>query len=480
MPEYLDPIYSDYEQSFIEFKSLITTNYDLDSYPPARAYKKDFGIEFPGGLIRKPQYIDCKFNCSHFDASDGMLSRFQNCRFLNCTLNNCDFRYCDINGTSFISKAEASIISSCNFSYGNFIDSEFIDTQFSGCSFRQMQFENTVFKNCQIKYSSIEQSIIRNCSFVDIDMSKVGVRYCIFEKVEFKNVTFHILDLARNYGLIQLLQKKPQEVSVSYGNENVMSLEDALPRLKKLIPYYQETKQFYEMLNVYAAYNGEKEIATLLPFAFKSVISDYDFATLQDLCTLIVKYNMFTGKQLRDFFSMIKQLIIPDNFPYYLRKSYNSYIENIKHILVDNPNGYPEANILLKTDIETLQDQDISGLLTAIEANIIETAPNVSSSIQFTKHSPYEILLVLWGTMPEILVLCQMFYYSLGGAKAYSDLKNSLKEKTKNHVKKKCVPEVNDNTRSTKRIELSVGKFINFKYEKEYVKRVKSMEYTIR
>ena len=37
MPEYLDQIYLNYEQSFKEFKSLLTTNYEVDSYPPRHA-----------------------------------------------------------------------------------------------------------------------------------------------------------------------------------------------------------------------------------------------------------------------------------------------------------------------------------------------------------------------------------------------------------------------------------------------------------
>ena len=69
-----------------------------------------------------------------------------------------------------------------------------------------MQFEKTTFKNCMMKCSSIEQSSIKNCSFENVDFRNVGVRYCTFENVDFKSVTFHILDLARNYGLIQLLQ----------------------------------------------------------------------------------------------------------------------------------------------------------------------------------------------------------------------------------------------------------------------------------
>ena len=102
-------------------------------------------------------------------------------------------------------------------------------------------------------YSSIEQSSIKDSTFENVDLRNVGVRYCTFENVDFKSVTFHILDLARNYGLIQLLQKS-ENIKIAYENGKEMSLNEALPRLKALIPYYFETRQFYELLNVYITY----------------------------------------------------------------------------------------------------------------------------------------------------------------------------------------------------------------------------------
>lgn len=475
----IDKMYLDYEESFKLFKSLLTTGYALESYPPAKAENMSFGKEFPGGLIRKPQYTACRFIGSFFNASNGALSKFHNCEFIDSTLDNCDFRYCDILESSFSSQAESMVISNCNFSYGNFIGTIFMKTQFSGCSFRQMQLENTEFTHCSMAYSSIEQSVIKDCSFTNIDMRKVGVRYCIFEDVLFQSVTFHILDLARNYGLIQLLKKSPQDVSVAYGNGKAMSFSEALPQIKKLLPYYLETKQFYEMLNIYAAYQEVDNIIRLLPYAFDCVIKDHDFADLQDLCTLIVKFNVFTGKQLREFYAMIKQLIVPDNFPHYLRKSYNSHIENIKHILVDNPNGHPEAHILLKTDIVALDDPEMLDLLKAVETNIEAIAPGTQSSIQLTKHSPYDVLIILCGALPEILQVCQAFYYASGGMKAISDIKNSLKEHAENHSKSKRSSNPDSDIQVSKKVEFSLGKTIMFKYETEYIKHVKSMEYTV-
>lgn len=480
MADYLDPVFVDYEKSFQAFKALLTTDYEAETYPPATAEYKTFGEEFPGALIHKPQYKNCMFVGSRFNSADGSLSRFHDCSFDGCLLDNCDLRFCDILRSSFQANKGKAKITSCNFSFGNFINSSFLSTYFSGCSFRQMQFESTSFKHCSMQYCSIEQTSIKNCLFENLDLRRVGVRYCTFENTTFEGVTFHILDLARNYGLIQQLQKSVQPVFVAYKNNKTMLLDDAIQYLRKLIPYYLETHHFYELINVYAAYGEHEKIVNVLPFAFESVVTACDFAALQDLCTLIVKLKICTDKQLREFYTLIKQLIIPDKFPHYLRKSYNTYIENIKYILVDNPYDNPEANILLKTNIDSLNDGDMAQLLIAIETNIKDLAPKVDASIQLTHHSPYDIVIALCGALPEILNVCQIFYYSLGGAKTLSELKGSRKERI---VKKDQKQQPNPESmaqESTKRIELSIGKFFSFKYEKEFIKRVESLEYTIK
>ena len=124
----------DFKKSFQDFKALLTTGYDLENYPPAKAEGKTFGTEFPGALIHKSFYKDCKFNGSKFESSDGAFSKFHDCSFDDCFFDNCDLRYCDINKSSF----QKTTISGCGFSFGNFIDTHFTGIPFSSCSFRRV------------------------------------------------------------------------------------------------------------------------------------------------------------------------------------------------------------------------------------------------------------------------------------------------------------------------------------------------------
>lgn len=468
-----------FEKSFATFQSLLTTDYRIESYPPRFAKDTIFGKEFPGAHIHKPQYTNCIFVESSFISSDGAQSIFHQCKFNDCLFENCDFRYCDIFKTRFYNvKKEVEILSS-NFSFGNFIETSFNNINFVGCSFRQMQFEYTSFIDCNMEFCSLEQSTISNCNFQNIDLRRVGVRYCTFKNNNFDSTVFHILDLARNYGLINELKNSPKDVLVAYGNDKLMKLDEAIIKLQDLIPYYIETNQYYELINTYVVHNKFQSVFDVLPKAFKDVINSCDFSSLRDLCSLIVNLKICDEKQLREFYNLITQLIIPDKFPHYLRKSYNSYIENIRHILLENPHDYPEADLLFKTDIDSLENSDMLNVIMAIETNIKSISPEIDVTIKLTHHSPYEILITLCGIMPDILSACQIFYYSLGGTKAYFDLKRSKKEKVSNKNLINNNHDLNDES-SSKRIELSIGKSFSFKYEKEFSKHIKSYEYTIK
>lgn len=476
----MEPVYNSYEKSFQAFKALLTTDYKIEAYPPAIAENQTFGKEFPGALIHKPQYKNCVFVQSRFESSDGALSRFHDCIFNGCLFDNCDLRYCDILHSDFQTSQDEPSFTSCNFSFGNFINSHFSYICFSGCSFRQMQFEGSSFISCKMQHCSIEQSNIKDCRFENLDLRKTGVRYCTFEKTVFKDVIFHILDLPKNYGLIQQLQKAVGLVSVAYKNDKTMSLNEAIRYLRNLIPYYLEKSQFFELINVYAAYEKYEEIFNILPYAFENVITACDFAALLDLCSLIVKLKICTDKQLREFYALIKQFIVPDKFPHYLRKNYNTYIENIRYILVDNPYNRPEANILLKTNIHSLNDGNMARLLRSIEANIKELAPSVDSTFQLTHHSPYDVIITLFGAMPDILRICQTFYYSLGGIKTLLELQKSRKEKVVKATEISQSGSEKTDQEMARRIELSVGKIFSFKYEKDFIKHVESLEYVVK
>ena len=457
--------------SYEIYLSLLTNHnsQDVVSPPPKYAKDMDFGADFPGSLIQSPHYENCRFNESVFRGSDSALTRLHMCGFYDCTLVDGDFRYCDFKNVIFKKYSHESIVDSCNFNYGNFIACRFVDTIIKGSSFREMIIESTEFNNCPFSFSSFERTEIKNCVFKDIDFSKITFRFCDLQNVIFKNVIIHALDLAKNSNLIDQLTKNSDSVTVFYGNGNIMSLDDAIAILPNLIPYYLKNENYYQAINIYVMLDMWEKAWSLFPNALKYSIQKNDFPGLQDLCSLASKLNIYDASKMKSLYNIIKSHLRAEILPYYQKKSYSAYMENIKNLLVDAPNEHQTAYIIIESNIEAPNIEMLMPLLSAIELNMQEIIPNLAPRIEISHNSPYNIILIISAALSSLLQVCQSFYYAFGGAKSIKELAGSKREKiTKEDIDKNLQENNVEQSKHTnneaavrsksKKLSLSLGK----------------------
>lgn len=472
LPEAINSINSSYEL----FSHLQTKSIDSIQAPPRFAENRNFDDKFPGMFIYKPTYKNCTFRGSKFERPAGESSCFDICRFYDCEFENADFRYCDIENSWFISEAKTTVIFNSNFSFGTFFKNNFIGTNVKGTPFREMIIDSCTFKDCVFDSFGFERTIIKNTTFENIDMSKIVFRFCDFDNIVFKNVTIHILDLAKNFGLINELVLHGENIKIFYGQGNIITLKDALSILPNLLGYYLAEKDYYYVINILAMDNQYDELQKVLPDAFSYATQTKDFSTLQDLCNLIVKLNVFNSSQRKDFYSVITSKIKPNNFSNHQIRSYSYYLDNIKRILLENPNSYPTASITFYTDIDPEKIEDLTPLLICIESNIRNFQPNINPKIEISHHSPYEIIVRISEALPILLTVCQIFYYAFGGKKALKDIQSSRYEKTNNNRKGIKGDKTKDSTK--KQITIRFPGF-EFHYSKECERHVDEMEYLI-
>lgn len=465
------------ESSYKLFSSLQTGNFKSSKAPPKIAQDVDFDSTFPGMFINKPIYTNCRFIGSIFERPAGELSQFISCRLYDCKIINADFRYCDFEHTIFESKEETCSIQNSNLSYGTLINTHFIGVDISGTPFKEMIIDSCLFENCKFNSFGFERSIIKNCQFSNIDMSKIVFRFCDFENVKFKNVVIHILDLAKNYGLIGEL-KKGQDIKVFYGQNNYMTLDEAIRLLPNLLLYYLNEKEYYYVINILILEKRIEELWKVLPDAFEYELLCKDFATLQDLCSLIVKLNIFNQNQLKQLYDLITVKASPNELSRHQLKSYVSYLENIKNILLNNPNKLPTAHINILTNVIPGDIEKLIPLLKTIEYNISKSYPSIIPQIQISHHSPYNIEIIISALLPEVLTICQLFYYGFGGVKSLKDIISSRHEKIdKKNTKKKLEPK-SSKLSTSKKLSVKMGKF-SFDYSRECEEIVESVEYLI-
>ena len=465
------------EISFFEsqelFRRFSTKSQDCGSIPPQVAENQDFGRDFPGGLIYKPHYKKCRFYKSSFISSNGGFSCFEDSQFYDCTIDNADFNYISLENCLLEGKTIFNVFNS-GFNFGAFSKTIIKKISFRGIAFRDMFIEDCVFEDCSINNSSFERTTLKNVFFKNIDFRNVGIRYNLFENVQFENVVFPILDIVNNIGLFKILEEQQSNIMFSVGYDEVVSFEEAKELSLLLIPYYLNTNQFFPVLNTYLLNENLNDIGNILPRAFEESIKNNDFDTLQNICQLISNSGYYNKKQLREFYYSITNIINPNSFSYNLKRGYAIYMDRIKAFLVDNPEGLPYAQIRLSTSIDYSTLNQLPVVIKDIEDAIASVNGIGNSSIQLTHNSPYEVLVTIYGILPDLLMMCQMFYYAFGGIKALHEIKKSRHEKAKNnsHITKNKSSEKEVNST----MELSLGK-IHFRKETKTV--IKEIEYNI-
>lgn len=473
LPEAFNAINSSYEL----FSYLQTKSIDASQAPPRFAEGENFDENFLGMFIYKPTYKNCTFRGSKFDRPAGESSCFDKCYFYDCEFKDADFRYCDIENTWFISEKKSNIIFNSNFSFGTFLNTKFINSYIKGTPFREMVINNCSFNDCVFDSFGFERTSIKNTNFENIDMSKIVFRFCDFDNVTFKNVVIHILDLAKNFGLISELILHGESVKIFYGQGKIITLKDALSILPNLLGYYLSEKDYYYVINILALENRFDEMKKVLPDAFNHTTQTKDFSALQDLCNLIVKLNIFNSDQRKEFYNIITNIAKPNDFSNHQIRSYTYYLNNIKSILIENPNAYPTANIIMYTDITPEKIEDLMPLLKCIESNIYRLRLDVNPKIEISHHSPYEIAVSISATLSTLLVVCQVFYYAFGGAKSLKDIASSRCEKASNNIKETS----KNKTEKIKRRELSLKiRGFEFHYNEECKNHVEKIEYLIK
>ena len=459
-----------FEESLNLFIEFSVRSKEATYMPPMIANDRDFGSDFPGGLIQKPRYTDCRFHSSEFMASNGAFSTFNRCHFCDCNIEGANLNYCDFRSCNFISN-EKFLVSNTGFNFSQFLNVSFDGIIFEGISFRDILLKGCTFSNCNMKNSTLERAVIRDTKFKDIDFRYIGIRYCQFENVEFENVVFPILDLPNNIGLADIFEKNSNSVRFSLGYHKTVTFEEAKKLLLLLIPFYQETKQYFPILNTYLINNQYEDNNKLFQTAIENSLKECDFDTLYNICKLVSHINLFDKHQQAEFFQLIKSQINPNGFPYNIQKGYIHYMDEIKDILIENPNNLPRADIELITTIPSNKPEELTPIIAEIETIFSEVSPNTSPYIQISHNSPYKILIFFYEHLNEIESICKIVYYSLGAAKLFSELQKYKKSKIVNS-------NLSSNTYKDKQTETSLV-LGPIRFSRKTKEKIKSAEFCI-
>ena len=260
--------------------------------------------------------------------------------------------------------------------------------------------------------------------------------------------------------------------------ESEVSIEEAIAILPGLLPYYRGARLYYPLLNALNILDEKDLLLELLPEAFEYSIAENDFEMLLNLCELLVRINRFNKSELKAFYDMISDLIKPDKLPFHLHQSYLAYMDDIKNVLVENPNSLPMAKIAFKTNVPPQNLDNVFPLVADIQNTIFEVDPNISPRFEITHNSPYDVIVYFCANMADLLVICQIFYYAFGGAKSLMELASEWHGNTKQPKRSERKSNEEKKVKAEKHIDLEMGP-IKFNYSSKYEDIVDNVEYFI-
>jgi len=239
------------KRSFDLLLSLGSPKAVLESLPFNRAENQDFGLDFYGSKVKDSDFRNCRFTRTQFSGANAQNSRFIGCVFNDCEFSSCNMQYCDFSGSIFNSNNPINEIRGSNFSYSDFSHSQINGLHSEGVTFLKSRFIASELSNVALSKSTFEASIFDRAVIKDCDFAKASFRYCLFDDVVFLNTCFPLLDMPFNFGLINhLLKSNELTITARALNGSVYSSFEIVNVLKDLLPYYNETDQYFAYCNL--------------------------------------------------------------------------------------------------------------------------------------------------------------------------------------------------------------------------------------
>lgn len=356
---------------------------DLEQYP-ASIRGQVFDDTFQASNIRKPNFENCRFSGVKFEGNDATTAFLLECdfdrvifrdvclnhsnlaasKFSAVTFENCGCTGCDFGDVKMLS----SIVTGCGFMRSYFYEAEIVDTSFVHCSFEEAEFKNT--------------------RFVDADLSQAGLDYAILNSVSFIHTTLPFWGVLRSYGGLAALQlSKNTHLKYTFDSREISSSE-FFSKLESMLPYFHKKKLFFELANILIFLGKQREALSCILEGLRESIQHRDLRNVRHLCELASQNRFFTKQQLRQLYDILITEDVASVMGHHEYLHYQMEIQEIKHLLVENPYGLPRIIIQIHTSICHDDYTSLAELLRYIDQSIAFYLPQSIYHISIYRNSP--------------------------------------------------------------------------------------------
>lgn len=358
------------------------------------------------------------------DYSLGRISHnyFSNCNFCHASLQN-------VAGTG-------SIFEDTHFSRVNLSQSTFQSTMFERCRFDECDlegcnmsdcfFQDTVWDNClngaanmsssrlcgctflATKPGNLAEAVLQDVTFENVRLTNINVEFALFELLHTQNVVLPFSQLPYIFGGLQYLLQTTDNVRISshINSTESISVDEYYRVLKDMEVFYSHQREFFPLANILLAFHRWDEALATTLWGLKEAALQRDFRMCKYYCKLITMNGHFTKEDLAILYCAICEAAPIQELSAAQYYQYLKHIPEIRSMLVENPNQYPNALLRLETQIEERDSSQTSVLLSSLDYLLhLDGSILTSPSITISHNSPEVFVISLCGTPLSILAI---------------------------------------------------------------------------
>ena len=358
-----------------------------------------FDATFQGSSVRKPNFTNCSFSDTKFEGNDATAALLIECDFNRAALRDVCMNYSNL----AFSKFHAAAFDNCGCSNCDFSGVRISNSKITGCSFMHSYFYETEITSTAFVHCSFEEAEFKNAQFIDVDLSQAGLDYAVLDTVSFVRATLPFWGVLRSFGGLNALRKST-DTQLRYAfDSRAIPASEFFSKLESLQAYFYRKKLFFELANVFIFFGKQRDALACILEGLQESIQRRDFRSIRHLCELASKNRFFSKQQLRQLYNLLISEDAVSGMNHHQYLLYQTEIQELKHLLVENPYGLPRITILIRTTFACNDYTSLAVLLRFIDWSIAYYLPQAVYHISIYRNSPPQLELSVFESIPALI-----------------------------------------------------------------------------
>ena len=389
-----------------------------------------FSGDYSRRSLKRSALRMCHCENVNFNAAAFTGSQFQGVTFEGCDFSNASADFSLFYDCKFSSGRNKTLLLNSNFSNTSIISSTISELSIHESVISNALFKDTSFSACSIQYSSFENVSFYNCRFSNMELRNLNLDFAEFFHPAFENVILPFSQISYTFGLLQSLANAGEALWVSSkqaaGKISVQQYFDLFPAL---IQCYISQQEFFPLANIYIAQNDYDMAFQAIMSGIQKAGFEKDFRMLKYFCKLARLSGWCSREALNTLYNYIYDYRHFEPMEPFEQRNYYLNLGEIRNILItDNPD-LPTLYFRFQSNILPGEKENLSLLLDSIDQTV-EDIPDqsISHKIELRHESPYDILVVAFGTITALAYLANLLNTLCKPVGAMMDLK--IKQQT--------------------------------------------------